>query len=192
MPPFLTKASKIRLRILAWYQIIGGIAGLLTVMWLMMRTDQVNGAIMLIFLLAITLYIFSIYCGRLLFNDKYLLGLKLSLINQVIQIPQIAVLGYAFWYVSGLMLTIGISAGSPGFSFNFHFFLTSTFQISIATEETQVILAVNLVAIYGVYFVRDLKNTISNEKRTFEQEQLNYQELPPPGEELTQGSEPTF
>lgn len=66
MLPFISKKSNIKLKILAWYQIIGGIAGLLITIWLLARTGQINGLILLILLFASGLYVFSIYCGRLL------------------------------------------------------------------------------------------------------------------------------
>ena len=38
MPPFLTKKSKIKkIQVLAWYQIVGGILGLLITIWLIMH-----------------------------------------------------------------------------------------------------------------------------------------------------------
>lgn len=167
MLPYLSKSSKLRLKILAWYQIIGGILGLLLTIWLIAHMQQINGLILLIILFAASLYSFSIYCGRLLLTDKYLTGFKLSIINQIIQIPQFAMLGYAFWYASGLMFTLGVRL-SDGLTFTFDFGLFSTYQISIATGETVFKLAINLVAIYMVYFTRKLRSTIQLEKAIFE------------------------
>ena len=112
MLPFLSKQSRIKLKVLAWYQIVGGITGLLLTIWLIAQTGQINGLILLVLLFATGLYSFSIYCGRLLMTDKYLTGFKLSLVNQAIQILQFAMLGYAFWYASGLMFTLGIKVNN--------------------------------------------------------------------------------
>jgi hypothetical protein len=166
MLPFISKKSNIKLKILAWYQIIGGIAGLLITVWLLARTEQINGLILLIILFAFGLYIFSIYCGRLLLTNKYLLGFKLSLINQAMQLFQFGMLGYAFWYVSGLMFITGIKI-HDGFTFIFNFGLMSTWQISIATNEREFMIAINLVAIYFVYYTQNLKSAIINEEAGF-------------------------
>jgi hypothetical protein len=184
MLPFLSKKSAIKLKVLAWYQIIGGITGLLLTIWLIAHTGQINGLILLILLFATGLYSFSFYCGRLLMTNKYLIGFKLSLINQAIQILQFAMLGYAFWYASGLMFTLGIKVNN-GFTFTFDFGFFSTYQISLAIDETEFKLAINLVAIYVIYFTRNLRTTIAQEKIDFdsleistesEEERLAYEE----------------
>jgi len=182
MPPFLSKDSKIRLKIFAWYQIVGGVAGLLLTIWLIAHLEQINGLILLIILFATGLYAFSIYCGRLLLTPKYPRGLRLSYINQVIQIPQFAMLGYAFWYVSGLMLTLGVIVGD-GFNFTFNFSLTSTYQISIATGETAFKLAINIAAIFALYFIDKLKTTIKGEEEAYEMERLEALKPVMPNEE---------
>jgi len=189
MSPFLTKRSKIKLRVLAWYQIIGGIAGLLITIWLIARTAQINGLILLVLLFAMGLYGFSIYCGRTLLTDKYLLGFKLSIINQAMQILQFAMLGYAFYYVSGSMVILGIKVNN-GFTFNFDFGLYSKWQISIATDETEFRLGINLVAIYAIYFIDKLRSTIAEEKANYEAEQLAELMPPTSDDHSTMASEP--
>ncbi|MFI5162037.1 MAG: hypothetical protein ACHQHN_12220 [Sphingobacteriales bacterium] len=107
-PSFISKKSKIKLKVLGWYQIIGGIAGVLVTIWIVTQLGQVNSWLILIILFVLCLYAFSIYTGRLLLTSRYPTGLKLSIINQAMQILQFAVVGYAFLYVWGLMFTIGI------------------------------------------------------------------------------------
>lgn len=172
MPPFLSKQSRIKLKVLAWYQIIGGIMGILVTIWLVAQLGQINGLILLILLFATSLYVFSIYCGRLLLTDKYLTGFKLTIINQVIQIPQFAMLGYAFWYVSGCMVTIGINV-DHGFGFDFNFHIMSTYQISVATSETTFKLAINLFAIYLVHFTEKLRTMMKEEKASFDELEIS-------------------
>jgi hypothetical protein len=164
--------------------IAGGITGLLLTVWLIAHTVQITGLILLILLFATGLYSFSIYCGHLLMTNKYLKAFKLSLINQAIQILQFAMLGYAFWYASGLMFTLGMKVNN-GFTFTFDFGLFSTYQISLATIETEFKLAINLVAIYVIYFILNLRSTIVQEKINFDfleisnekqEERLAYEE----------------
>ena len=167
MPPFLSKSSKIRLRILAWYQIVGGILGLVATVLTIVQAGQVNALVIFIILFAIGLYAFSMYSGRLLLTSRYPTGLRLSRINQIAQIPQIAMLGYAFWYVSGLMFAVGIKV-IDGFTFDLNFQLMSTWQISIASADRYFILEINTVAIFWVYFINKLKRDIRDDEDFFE------------------------
>jgi hypothetical protein len=186
MLPFISKSSSVRLRVLGWYQIIGGIAGVLVTIWIVSQLGQVNSWLILVVLFALCLYVFSIYTGRLLLSDNYHRGLKLSIINQALQTLQFAVVGYAFWYASGLMLTVGIKT-SEGFTFTFNFGVISSWQISIATSSKEFSLAINLVAIYFLYFTERLQTNIKREKEIYEERQLaasesaiNDQSMPSP------------
>ena len=163
MGPFPSKAAKIRLRILAWYQIAGGIGGLAVTFWLIFRIGQVNSLMILIILFALGLYAFSIYSGWLLLTDRRNKGLRLTIINQALQVFQFAMLGYGFLYASGLMLTLGIKVDN-GFNFDFNFALTSTWNISVASSEKVFSIALNLVAIYFIYFTARLKLRFDKEK----------------------------
>ena len=171
MLPFISEKSKIRLKVLGWYQIIGGIAGVLVTIWIASQLGQVNGWLILVVLFALCLFVFSIYAGRLLLNDNYRRGLKLSIINQAMQILQFAVAGCVFWYASGLMLTVGIKT-SEGFTFTFNFGVISSWQISIATSSREFSLAINLVAIYFLYFTEKLQTSIKREKEIYEEKQI--------------------
>ena len=161
--------SKLKLKIFGWYQIIGGIVGLLITIWLLAHTGQINGLLLLFILIAFGLYGFSIYCGRLLLTDNYSRGLGLSVINQVLQIIHFAMLGYAYQYASGLMFELGMGI-NHGLKFNFNFALNSIWQLSIGTNNRSFLLAINLVAIYWLYFIEKLRIAIK-------QEQANIEEL---------------
>lgn len=159
----LSPKSKSKLKLFGWYQIIGGVAGLLITVWILAHTQQLNGLVLILFLIAFGLYGFSTYCGRLLLNDNYLKGLNLSVINQALQILHFAMLGYAFLYIAGLKLEIGLSTGHVGIQFNFDFGLLSTWQLSVNSEDRSFILAVNLVAIYWLYYIEKLKIALNKE-----------------------------
>jgi uncharacterized membrane protein len=169
MQSFLSSRSKLKLKIFGWYQIIGGIAGLLITIWLLAHTGQINGLVLLLILVAFGLYGFSIYCGRLLLTDNYSRGLSLSIINQALQIIHFAMLGYAYQYSSGLMFELGMGV-NQGLKFNFNFALNSIWQLSIGTNDRSFTLAINLVAIYWLYFIEKLRIAIK-------QEQANMEEL---------------
>ncbi|MBS1532605.1 MAG: hypothetical protein JSU01_20035 [Bacteroidetes bacterium] len=188
MPPFLSKSSKIRLNVLAWYQIIGGILGLVATCMTIVQAGQVNALIIFIILFAIGLYVFSMYAGRLLFTSRYPTGLRLSKINQIAQIPQIAMLGYAFWYVSGSMFAVGIKV-ADGFTFDFNFGLMSTWQMSIASGDRYFLLAVNVVAIFWLYFIAKLKRDIQDDEDFFEPESVVESNETVPDNEIVSGTD---
>jgi hypothetical protein len=177
MSSFLSKKSKIKLKILAWYQIIGGIMGLLITFWLLAHTEQINGLILIIFLIAFGLYGFSTYSGYMLFKYKYLFGLKLSVINQALQILGFAMFGYAFLYVSGMFLFTEMKI-EDGFKLGLRYYFGSQWQISFASEDKPFFLGVNWVPIFFIYFISKLRETIEREKTIFDENQIA--ELMPP------------
>jgi hypothetical protein len=166
-PDFISKKSKLRLSLLGWYQIFGSISGLLLTMWLLTQTRQLNSLVVLLFLLAFTLYGFSASCGIFLLGPRYKLGLKLSLLNQVVQIVSFAFIGYSYLYTSGAAINCGIGYSGNGplaAGFNFDFQLMSKWQFSVASSDHSFRLTFNVLAIYMVYFIDKLSGTINSEK----------------------------
>ena len=56
---FIFKDTKTTLKTLAYYQIIGGILGIIMTAWALLKIETLNGIILFIFLLA--LFLFSVY-----------------------------------------------------------------------------------------------------------------------------------
>lgn len=167
MSPFLSKSSKNKLRILAWYQIIGGLCGVLIFLWFSIQTDQVHGMLWVIFSIIQVLYCFSIYAGWLLLRDKLILGLKLSIINQSFQIVALTFVRFTYLYVAGMELFITIDTAN-GFNLGIKYYLGSEATISFYQEEKPLFLGVNLVALILVGLIRKLHNTIKQEKAAFD------------------------
>jgi len=116
------KNKAMLLKIISWIQIIGGIFGLFSIARSLLETDVVNGPLLLVFLCAISVFLFSIYAGKLLLKNESE-GLILSMVNQMIQLFQFSVFGYGWNYNSGPQISIGIK----GFAFTLDFsnFLSS-------------------------------------------------------------------
>jgi hypothetical protein len=142
---------KTKLERLAYYQIAGGTIGILLTIWLITQTVTITGLVILIFGLAVGLYSFSIYCGRLLLKDEYDIGLKLSTLNQALQIFSFALFGYAVKFVAGLCLGIGIDY-TNNFKFDFNLSL-SAFQISINTDDELITLGFNFIAVFAIQYI---------------------------------------
>lgn len=126
---------------------------------------QYKRILILLFSIALGLYIYSIYCDILLLkNSKE--GLKHSLINQALQMVSFSFFGYAFQYIAGVYFAIGIDL-TDGFYIKFNTGL-STWQIIVNSGEQLLFVNVNLVALFLIFFIEKLKKRIS----TIEEENL--------------------
>jgi hypothetical protein len=157
-----TEQHKNKIERLAYYQIAGGALGVIMLIWLIAQIVTITGLVILIFVLAVGLDIFSIYCGRLLLKGEHDIGLRISTINQALQIFSFALFGFAFKFVAGLCLGIGIDYTND---FKFDFNLTiSTFEISINTEHELITLGFNFVAVYVIQYIIRIKDEIEDNK----------------------------
>ncbi len=154
----LPNKIKTKLEQLAYYQIAGGTIGFIMVIWLIAQTTTITGLIILIFIFAGGLYSFSIYCGRLLLKGDYNLGLKLSTINQALQIFSFALFGFAFKFIAGLCIGVGIDY-TDDFNIKFSFSL-SDFQISINQDKELITLGFNIVAVFLIQYILRIKDEI--------------------------------
>ena len=148
-------SATINPKLLAWYQITGGIIGICVWVISLIQTESISGIILFMLLAMISLYIFSIQAGRTLLQDRKK-GLKLSLINQALQTIHFAVAGYSLQFVSGVGVTIGLDlTKDPSLKFNF---LISTLVLSINYEKHIATLTFNIIAIYLIFYITRLQN----------------------------------
>ena len=152
------KNTHFTLTIIGWLQIVGGIAGLGLMAYLMLKTGTINGAILLMFLLGLGLFGFSIYSGkRLLTPGDKKMGIILSIINQVPQIIQWNLLGYALIYASGFQVAIGMA--NIGLSFGLS---VSTFQMAI-NSGGDFLFRINFAAIIIIGILGDILSELKQE-----------------------------
>ena len=150
----LNKQIKNQIKALALYQIIGGILGIaLTVGVLFGGELVVDQMAMRIGLFASGLFIFSILCGRMLFRNPKR-GLVLSIINQVLQVVYFSFGSYAFQFVAGLRIGVGVDM-VEGWLFKFRLALSS-FHFSAGTDLGQKFIGVNLVALFLIFWIERL------------------------------------
>lgn len=138
-----------KLKVLAYYQIIGGIIGIGAIGYGLVM-QPVTGGLLLVFALACTLYVFSGWCGWILLKntDK---GLFFSLINQILQVIVFVFGAYAFKYVAGVSLLVALNL-TEGHNLAFNFDLSS-FQFNFNSQTEGILIGVNVVAFYLVYFI---------------------------------------
>jgi hypothetical protein len=158
MPDFFSKKITTRLTVLGIYQVIGGIAGLGLLVWLILKLNTIPDVFLPLLISAFALYFYSIYCGYLLLKKKKS-GLKHSLINQCLQLISFAIAGYAFQYFSGIYLTIGIDI-TQSFLVNFGFGVSS-WQTDINTDSRLLQVNFNLVAFCLVIFITRIKTEMA-------------------------------
>ena len=141
---------KPKLKALSIYQVIGGVIGLGSIVYLVATTNPLSILLIPIILVAVGLFGYSIYCGILL-SKKQLSGLKHSKINQLLQVVHFTLFGYAFQYVSGAHLSLGLDL-TQVLNFKFNFSL-STWQININTGEPDMVVSLNLIALFLIVFI---------------------------------------
>jgi hypothetical protein len=163
----LNRKSKLMLRIIAWYQIAGGIVGIglmLVVVLLLIRTAPFSLATF-IMLAAVALHGFSVYCGVLLLKNKYRAGLNLSVINQALQFVSITIGGYGYKYIAGLVFLVGFNpANSPKAYVSFSW--RPSWQISISAGGNHVDIAINVIALLLLVFMIYVRGTINKTETT--------------------------
>lgn len=163
------KSTHTTILILAIYHIIGALGGFYIISTLLLRTGAINGPLLFIHLLAISLYLLSLKAGISLLKKEYKLGLITSMIVQSLQIIFIAFGGYKFAFSSGVKLCAGLNF-TDGFMFKFDLALSSAFSIMLNVDNKEFYLYVNFLAIFLLYILNDLYKEISNKKIVVEPE----------------------
>jgi len=154
------KTTKFTVKAIGWIQIIGGVYGLGLMAYLMLNTGEINGALLLIFLLGLTFFSFSIYSGKQLITKHTLkVGIVLSIINQVFQIVQFKIAGFGLSYSSGTELLIGFS---DSIKFNFAI-ISSSFKMSFNQDSSEIELMINIMAVLILIVLVDIWEEIKNE-----------------------------
>ena len=157
------------LRIIGIYEIIGGSVGIGLILWGGFLTDKLSFIAILLILMIIGFYTFSIYAGAKLFwhHEKMIVFSK---IVQYIQIPSIAVSGFAFTMFAGVSFIIGVDyTNELLFKFNFAL-LPSNSEIRINRHSSEIFGYINLIPVFIIYILDKLDSIINKEVRILENE----------------------
>lgn len=150
----LRKQTQYKITFLAFYQIIGGIIGLFYCVYSLFGLPLNLGSLLVIAIISI-FYSFSIFCGYLVYNKKDNRSLRLSSINQLLQIISFSIAGFGFKYVSGVVLSIGVNY-TEDFLFVSNFSI-SNFLLNFNNDKQVIELQINLVAVLVVVLIDKLK-----------------------------------
>ena len=157
--------TKKRIKRIAYYQIIGGVSGLLIGAWGVTKVSATSNEVVIFFFIGAILFSFSIYCGQRLLMGEIQKALKLSSLNQILQLFTISVLGFSFTYVAGLYLALGFD-----YSNDFRVALSyqiSQYSISFEDLSKEVVFQVNLVALLVLYWISKVKQKVEKELSLF-------------------------
>lgn len=140
------------------YQILGGLTGIAYFLFFLFTAKEFNGALILL-IMAILPFLFSIYCGYMVSIKKNFRALQYSSINQILQIISFSIAGFGYQYVSGLMISIGVD-----YTNDFLFTMNSSisnFRFNINSDKEVLTLQINLVAVFLVFYIDKMKKAIT-------------------------------
>jgi hypothetical protein len=95
-----------RIKYIGYYQIIGGAIGI--IMLLLNTNFSTNGFYLFVVSLYFVLCSFSVFGGILLLKKKHLIGIKFSIITQLLQILSFTLFGFIYDFAIGLYIMITI------------------------------------------------------------------------------------
>lgn len=156
-----------KVNVLAIYEILGGLFGLVVTVSLITTLSTFNFLFLVIILIPLLLYGHSVFSGILIFKNP-LLGLKHSRVNQILQLINFSFLGYAFQYISGLYFSVGIDI-TEALLFKFDLG-TSTWRIAFSQDTIEKIVNFNILALLLIIFIERLIKRIESvdlDKTTF-------------------------
>lgn len=173
MPDELSKSTRIRLKVLGWYQVVGAVFGILVSVFFLLSTGALNGLTLLLCGLALLMYCFSVYCGLLLIELKHQRGLPVTIVNQILQSFSIFIAGYGYFYLAGFDIIFKLQAAFPNIRYNLDFGLASKWEFDFKSDDHTFSIGVNLIAILLIYFCYRLQQKIK-EKTYFEASDYIY------------------
>jgi len=139
------RLNKTLIIVLGIYQIAGGIFGLSAVFGQSLLYILGN---LLSFAIIIGLFIYSLICGIYLITYQQPgLGIKLSFINQYLQLLQFEILGNGIYYVAGCYLSLGFSDTPQLHLVSEHSIFRSSCFISFLVDSNEITLSLNIAAI---------------------------------------------
>ena len=145
------KKFKTKIYYLAIYQLLGGIVGIIFLVYTVITLDHFSTNLIIPFLF----FCYSIICGYLLEREKYQIGLRLSFYNNLIQIIGFRLGGITFFVVSGIIGSITLDLTND--TFLGLYFWVSYFDISLSSNTDIIFISVNLIAIGIVILIWKLQ-----------------------------------
>jgi len=147
---------------IAFLEMAGGIVGVIGAIRYGGIFPQTPLALPL-FVIFLGLYVLSFIAGLFLWRH-HPIGVKLSLVVQILLIPVFTIASLLYKFVSGLQLGFAIYSSSgfaPGF--RFLIFFGSTWQISTWARGEPFLLGVNIIAVLIILYLLGWRTMVSQE-----------------------------
>jgi len=155
----------LKIKTLAYYQIAGGVVGLIFTIPFFIMVISSSGSLFLVTLIFAFLFLFSAFCGQQLLKGKIERGLKLSTINQAFQIFSFAFAGYSFVFTAGIYMGVSIDLTEHTlFLFNFSL---PEMHLNFNSDSKELMVGINFVAAYFIYFIDKLQKKIALDQELF-------------------------
>jgi hypothetical protein len=159
---------------IGYYQIAGGLLGLILTLRTFIYESTLSGLSLFFYVVAILLFVFSIYSGNLL-RKKNIKGLYLSTWNQVLQLIQISISAFGFEYYSGVFFNIGFE-WTEKFIPDFNFGLSGWILRYTENDLNHNSVYINLIPILILYYINKTRHEIEERKQLIESaEKLNQE-----------------
>ena len=158
MPFAIPVKTKKIIKFVAYYQIIGGIIGVLFAIKGLIQMADFSILTVVFILFAVTVFSFSILCGQRLLKGEIQRALKLSTVNQLSQFFSVSILGLSYRYTAGLYLGFGFDF-TDGFLLVFNIELAQ-FIVLFKSTSTEAVLQINLIALILLYIIGKIKKDI--------------------------------
>jgi hypothetical protein len=156
----LSKQTRQNLKAIGLYQMLGAGVGIISVLWSLIKTEEIGISIIVIVLLAFFFFLYSLYCALLCLENKRS-ALIHSLINQSLQVVGFFLSGIGFFYVAGVYLAFVVdfkNAADIKLSFGL-----SQLAININTGFDLQEIQINLIAIGLIAWIVQIKRKIKYE-----------------------------
>ncbi len=148
------KKTEMKIKILAIYQILGGLIGLVGILHLILKIKTIDKIILMI----IGFCGFSIYCGYTLLKKDYFKGLNLSIINQLIQVLSFTIFGLTYKVYSGIFLYLGLDLTNDPTIIYGTGLTMADFQLDPSSPITE--FSINFVALILINIIFNLREKI--------------------------------
>ncbi len=146
-----------RMKLLGYYQLIGGLIGLYVIIKWFANEPVLSGLKLLIYLLITSFFVLSIYCGNQLRKGD-IKAIELSKWNQILQVIQFNISAVAFAYYSGINFSLGLvltDKMTPDFLISL-----SGFAFHYTPNESNFSVMINIVPLVVIYLLDGLQAKI--------------------------------
>ena len=155
-----------RMKSIGYYQIIGGVVGLILTIYFLIKQAAISGFILFFILIGLFLFSYSIYCGNLL-RKLDLKGLSYSIWNQALQVFPFGLLGIGFRYYSGVFFMFGFE-WTDSFNPSLKYGISGWAMSYFANKMHEIIFYVNIVPIIILYLIFKTEKEIKERKELME------------------------